>query len=177
MIETPHHPNTGPTPTSASPAGAPAASVEQALGKVTSATIRTGLYTGALLVLVTIISLIVANRLPFLENRALERNGACYTLFVLFTLIPVIRFWNGPTKMFASGMLAWSIFVIGYDISGMFFTNLFRVLRTPFEAFFEGAVVYGVCAVVAWVGGMALLARLGPIAPRRRRSDIFRDEE
>jgi hypothetical protein len=170
MIETPHHP----------PAVAPAtatAPAEPTLGKVTSATMRTGLYTGALLVLVTITSLIVANRMPFLENRALERNAACYSLFVLFTLIPVIRFWNRPTKMFASGMLAWSIFVIGYDICGMFFGNLFHVLRTPFEAFFEGAVVYGVCAVVTWVGGMALLARVGPIAPRRRRSDIFRDED
>jgi hypothetical protein len=27
---------------------------------------------------------------------------------------------------------------------------------------------------VAWVGGMALLARLSPIAPRRRRSDFFK---
>jgi hypothetical protein len=170
MIETPHQTRT------VAPATA-AASAEQTLGKVTSATMRTGLYTGALLVLVTVISLIVANRLPFLENRALERNAACYSLFFLFTSIPVIRFWNRPMKMFASGMLAWSIFVIGYDISGMFFTNLFRILRTPFEAFFEGAVVYGVCAVVAWVGGMALLARVGPIAPRRRRSDIFRDED
>jgi hypothetical protein len=174
MIETPHPTQTA-TPVAATvPSTAP---VERTLGKVTSATMRTGLYTGALLVLVTIISLVVANRLPFLENRALERNAACYSLFVLFTLIPVIRFWNRPMKMFGSGMLAWSIFVIGYDISGMFFSNLFRILRTPFDAFFVGAVVYGVCAVVAWVGGMALLARLGPIAPRRRRSDIFRDED
>jgi hypothetical protein len=56
----------------------------------------------------------------------------------------------------------------------MFFGNLFRILRTPFEALLEGAIVYGVCAVVAWVGGMALLARLSPIVPRRRRSDIFK---
>ena len=144
------------------------------MGKVTSPSLRIGLYTGALLVLVMIISLIAANRLPWLESRALERNAACYGLFVLFMLIPVARFWNRPTKMFASGMLAWTMFVIAYDIAGMFFHNLFQILRTPFEALIEGGLVYGVCAVIAWVGGMALLARLSPMAPRRRRSDLFK---
>ena len=86
----------------------------------------------------------------------------------------VARFWNRPVRMFASGMLSWAMFVIAYDIAGMFFRNLFQILRTPFEALLEGALVYGVCAVVAWVGGMALLARLNPIAPRRRRSDLFK---
>jgi hypothetical protein len=145
-----------------------------ALGKVTSPALRTGLYTGALLVLVMVISLIAANRLPWLENRALERNAGSYGLFVLFMLIPVARFWNRPVRMFASGMLSWAMFVIAYDIAGMFFHNLFQILRTPFEALLEGAVAYGICAVVAWVGGMALLARLSPIAPRRRRSDFFK---
>src|SRR5271156_245705 len=166
MIDTPH------------PAHGPAAPavVEsvRALEKSASPAVRAGLYAGALLVLVMIISLIAANRLPWLESRALERNAACYGLFVLFMLIPVARFWNRPPRMFASGMLAGAMFVITYDIAGMFFRNLFEILRTPFEALLEGAIIYGVCAVVAWVGGMALLARLSPIAPRRRRSDLFR---
>jgi len=166
MIDTPHPAHSTARPTAAAPA--------HSLGKVTSATLHTGIYTGALLVLVMIISLVAANRLPWLENRALERNAACYSLFVLFMLVPILRFWNRPAKMFASGMLAWAMFVISYDIAGMFFSNLFQVLRTPFEALLEGAVVYGVCAVVAWVGGMALLARISPIVPRRRRSDIFK---
>lgn len=166
MIDTPHPARTA----------APSAPVMPAhsLGRLASSAVRTGLYTGALLVLIMIISLVAANRLPWLESRALERNAASYSLFVLFMLVPVMRFWNRPVRMFASGMLAWAIFVIGYDIAGMFFGNLFRILRTPFEALLEGAIVYGVCAVVAWVGGMALLARLSPIVPRRRRSDIFK---
>jgi len=166
MIETPH-----PIPTSAAPA---AAATTHPLGRVTSPALLIGLYTGALLVLVMVVSLIAANRLPWLENRALERNAACYSLFVLFMLIPVARFWNRPARMFASGMLSWAMFVIAYDIAGMFFRNLFQILRTPFEALIEGALVYGVCAVIAWVGGMALLARLSSIAPRRRRSDLFK---
>jgi hypothetical protein len=160
------HPAHGPASTTVAPANS--------LGKVTSPTLRIGLYTGGLLVLVMIVSLIAANRLPWLENRALERNAAGYGLFVLFMLIPVGRFWNRPPRMFASGMVAWAMFVISYDIAGFFFRNLFQILRTPFEALLEGAVVYGVCAVVAWVGGMALLARISPIAPRRRRSDFFK---
>jgi hypothetical protein len=166
MIDTPH---------SAHPGAAPAAvAAAHPLGKVTSPALHTGLYTGGLLVLVMIVSLIAANRLPWLESRALERNAACYGLFVLFMLVPVVRFWNRPVRMFASGVLAWTMFVIAYDIAGMFFHNLFQILRTPFEALLEGGLVYGVCAVVAWVGGMALLARINPIAPRRRRSDLFK---
>jgi hypothetical protein len=165
VIDASHHASASAATATVAPA--------RVLAKVTSPALRTGLYTGALLVLVMIISLVAANRLPWLENRALERNAACYGLFFLFMFIPVARFWNRPAKMFASGMLSWAIFVIAYDIAGMFFTNLFQILRTPFEALLEGGVLYGVCAVFSWVGGMALLARIGPIAPRRRRSDLF----
>jgi hypothetical protein len=169
MIDTPH-PASGPT------APAVVESV-RALEKSASPAVRAGLYTGALLVLVMIVSLIVANRMPWLESRALERNAACYGLFVLFMLIPVARFWNRPVRMFSSGVLAWTMFVVAYDLSGFFFRNLFQILRSPFEALLEGILVYGVCAVIAWVGGMALLARLTPIAPRRRKSDIFQAHE
>jgi len=166
MIDTPQSVHTGGAQTAAVPA--------HSLGRVSNPALRTGLYAGGLLVLIMIISLIAANRLPWLESRALERNAVCYSVFVLFMLIPIVRFWNRPARMFASGVMAWAMFVIAYDIAGMFFRNLFQILRTPFEALLEGVLVYGVCAVVAWVGGMALLARGNPITPRRRRSDLFR---
>jgi hypothetical protein len=70
-----------------------------------------------------------------------------------------------------SAMVGWVIFVIAYDITGIFYQNLFQVLRSPFEALIEGAIVYGVAAVGAWVIGMALEARQRPLAPRRRRTD------
>ena len=141
--------------------------------KVISRVVRVGLYTGALLTIVMIGSLIAANRLSWLDNRALERNGASYGLFLAIMLIPIFRFLNRPLKMFHSAMLAWGIFVIAYDIAGMYFHSLFQALRSPFEAFLEGAVVYGVCAVGSWVGGMILLTRQHRVAPRRRRSDFF----
>lgn len=150
----------------------PIAHAQEAL-KVASPALRTGLYTGALLVIVMTGSLVAANRLSWLDNRALERNAASYGLFVILMLIPICRFLNRPAKMFVSAMIAWSMFVIAYDIAGLFFHNLFAAVRMPFVLFIEGAIVYGVCAVGSWVGGMALQARQQPIAPRRRRSDFL----
>jgi hypothetical protein len=129
----------------------------------------TGLYTGSLLVIVMLGSLVAANRIPGLEQYALERNAASYCLFVLFMLIPVFRFLNRPWRLFCAAMVGWTVFVVVYDIAGIVFRDLFKVLRTPFQALIEGAVVYGVIAVGSWVGGMFLQARKEPIAPSRRR--------
>ena len=120
----------------------------------------TGLYTGVLLVMVMFGALVAANRLPWLDNRALERNAASYGLFVIFMLIPVVRFLNRPIQMFTAAMMGWVMFVFAYDIAGMYFRNLFEILRrTPFQALIEGSMIYGFLAVVSWVGGMVLHAR------------------
>jgi hypothetical protein len=139
--------------------------------KTASPAVWTGLYLGALLNVVMIAALVAANRFSNLEPYALERNAASYGLFVLFLLIPVVRFLNRPVQMFNAGMIGWVLFVAGYDLAGLFFHNLFNVLRTPFEALIEGAVLYGVAAVLCWVVGMILLARRHPIAPRRRAAE------
>ncbi|HKS68173.1 MAG TPA: hypothetical protein VJR26_13115 [Candidatus Acidoferrales bacterium] len=137
----------------------------------------TGLYSGSLLVIVMLGSLVAANRVPGLERYALERNAASYSLFVLFMLIPVFRFLDRPGKLFASAMIGWMLFILAYDIAGMVFHSLFEALRTPFQAMVEGAVIYGVIAVGSWVGGMILEARRHPIAPtRQRRREISSDE-
>ena len=132
----------------------------------------TGLYTGALLVIVMFGSLVAANRIPGLETYALERNAASYSMFVLFMLIPVFRFLDRPVKLFASAMVGWMIFVLAYEIAGMVFLDLFAVLRTPFQAFLEGAVIYGVLAAGSWLGGMILEAKRHSIAPTRRASQM-----
>ena len=82
------------------------AEVHEAI-KVASPALRTGLYTGALLIIVMTGSLVAANRLSWLDNRALERNAASYGLFVIFMLIPICRFLNRPVKMFVSAMIGW----------------------------------------------------------------------
>jgi hypothetical protein len=137
-----------------------------------SPALHTGLYTGALLVVVMAGALVAANRMVGLERYALERNAASYGLFVMFMLIPVCRFLNHPLQMFTSAMIGWVMFVVAYDIAGIYFQNLFESLRhTPFAALVEGAVVYGVFAVGSWVGAMILHARHHSISSGRRRSD------
>ena len=137
--------------------------------RISHPALRTGLYTGALLVVVLLGALVAANRIPALEPYALERNAISYTLFVMFMLIPIVRFWNQPLRMFGAGMIAWTLFAASYDVAGMIFQNLYDAVRhTPFMVLTEGAVVYGVCSVISWVGGMVIHARRHPIAPGRK---------
>ena len=132
--------------------------------------LRTGLYTGELLILTMLGGLVTANRIPQLEHYALERNAIFYTLFVLFMLIPVCRFLNRPQQMLTASVIGWVMFVAAYDLAGFYFHSLFDVLRTPFQALVEGAVVYGVLAGGSWVAGMLFHARRHPILPGRRRA-------
>jgi hypothetical protein len=136
--------------------------------KSSTAAFWTGICLGALLNVVMIAALVAANRVPKLEAYALERNAASYGLFILLLLIPVVRFLKHPAKLFTTGVIGWSLFVVGYDFAGLYFHNLFSVLRTPFEAFVEGCVVFGVAAVISWVAGMMFHARRFSIASRRR---------
>jgi hypothetical protein len=128
-----------------------------------------GCYTGAMLTVAMLGALVVANRIPALEAYAFERNAASYALFVMLMLLPVLRFLNRPVKMFVASLTGWIILTIAYDFAGLYFHNLFNVLeRTPFEVLAEGAIVYGVLSVAAWVCAMVLHARRHSIAPGRR---------
>lgn len=132
--------------------------------------VRTGIYTGALLIVTMLGALVAANRFPSLERYALERNGVFYTFFALFMLIPVCRFLNRPQAMLGASMIGWLLFAGAYDLAGLYFHSLFDVLRTPFQALVEGAIVYGVFAGGSWVAGMLFHARRHPILPGRRRA-------
>lgn len=139
----------------------------------TRAGMKTGIITGSLLVLDMVAALIAANRIPALEPRALERNVAFCGFFVIIMLYPIFRFLNRPMQLFGSAMLGWSIFLVGYKLAGLYFVNLFVVLRAPLDAFLEGALVYGIIAAVTWVAIMILQARKQPVVPRRRSSDFI----
>lgn len=131
--------------------------------------LRTGIYTGALLIIVMWAALVSANRMASLEPYALERNAASYSLFLLFMLIPAARFWNRPLRMFASATIAWVLFAATYEAAGMVFHNLFDSLRhSPLLVLMEGIFVYGLLAVGSWVMEMTIHARRHPIAPARK---------
>jgi hypothetical protein len=143
--------------------------LEGAADASSAAVLRVGVSTGALLVIVMLGALVAANQIPRLERYALERNAISYSFFMLFMVIPVVRFWNSPLKMFGSAIIGWTVFAVAYDVAGMVFQNLFDSVRhTPLMALCEGAVVYGVSSVLFWVGGMVLHARRHPIRPGRK---------
>lgn len=128
-----------------------------------------GSYTGAMLTIAMLGALVVANRIPRLEAYAFERNAACYALFVMLMLLPVLRFINRPVRMFVASMTGWIILTIAYDLAGIYYSHLFDVLnRTPVEVLTEGAILYGVMAVAAWVCAMIVHARRHSIIPVRR---------
>jgi hypothetical protein len=140
------------------------------LPKTSHPVLWTGIYTGALLIVVMLGALVTANRFPSLEPYAIERNAGFGALFILIMLLPILRFLNRPKQMFASAMIGWVLFAGGYDLAGFYFRDLFDVLRTPFQVLVEGAVVYGVFAGGSWVVEMILHARRHPIAPGRKHS-------
>ncbi len=131
--------------------------------------LRTGIYTGALLIIVMWVALVMANRMASLEPYALERNAAAYGLFLLFMLVPIARFWNRPFRMFASAAIAWVLFAATYEAAGMVFHNLFDSLQhSPLSVLMEGIFVYGLFAAGSWVTEMAIHARRHAIAPARK---------
>jgi len=144
---------------------------EAVVTRTSHAVLWTGLYTGAMLVVLMLGALVASNRLPSLERYAIERNTAFESLFVLVMLIPVLRFLNRPRHMFGSAMIGWVLLSGAYDLAGLYFQNLFDALqRTPLQVLVEGAVVYGVLAGVSWVVCMMLHARRHPILPGHRSS-------
>jgi hypothetical protein len=140
-----------------------------------SRTLHSGLTTGILLVLVMSGALFAANRMPWLEHWALERNAVSWGMFALVMLIPVAQFRRSPLRLFSAGMIAWGLLTAGYWFAGMYFLDLFNLLRTPFQVLLHGAVAYGVAAVLLWVTSMAWLAGHVPaIAHRRRPGHLHR---
>lgn len=129
----------------------------------------TGCYSGAMLSVAMLGALVAANRIPSLEAYAFERNSASSALFVILMLVPVFRYLNRPARIFIASMTSWSLVTVTYYFAGFYFRDLFVALqKTPFEVLIEGAILYGVLAVAAWVCAMILHAWRHPLAPVRR---------
>ena len=134
-------------------------------------TLRTGIVTGTLLIGVFVLSLLVANRVPFLERYALERNAAACASAIFVMSIPVLRFFRSATRLFASGMLAWTILALGYWMAGLYFQNLAnRLGKTTSEVFVLGVVMYGIAATLCWLIAVITAARHHPLSHARRRA-------
>ena len=113
--------------------------------------VRVGIYTGTCLSLVFAMWLVLANRVPFLERLALERNIIAVVGLVLFASLPILRFYRSPGDLLVSGLLAWMLLSITYRLLGMVFV-LLGEKHSAFQVFVLGAVVYLIFATLSWIG-------------------------
>ena len=123
-----------------------------------SAPIRVGIYTGVWLSVILTGWILVANRLPFLEPLAQQRNMTAALLLVLAATMPVVRFLRTPTDLLVSGLLDWGLLTLTYRVLTFFFV-LLEEYYSAFHVFALGAVAYLLFATISWVGMMIWRAR------------------
>jgi hypothetical protein len=116
-----------------------------------SAAARTGIFVGVILSVILGAWLLIANRAPVLERLAMERNIAAAALLVLFSCIPLMRFYRSPAELLASGLIAWGMLTLTYRILEFVFAQL-EENYTAFHVFVLGAVSYLVFATLSWIG-------------------------
>jgi hypothetical protein len=116
-----------------------------------NAAIRTGIYVGAALSLVFAGWLLIANRVPFLEPIAMERNIIGAALLASLACIPLFRFYRTPTDLLLSGFLSWSLLAFTYRIFSFKFV-LLEEYYTAFHVFVLGVVCYLIFATLSWIG-------------------------
>jgi hypothetical protein len=120
--------------------------------------IRVGIYTGVCLSLVFTAWVLIANRAPFLEPLAQQRNVIATLLLLLIAAMPVIRFLRSPADLLLAGLLAWGLLTFTYWTLTLFFV-LLEEYYSAFHVFVLGAVAYLLFATLSWVGIMVWRAR------------------
>ncbi len=123
-----------------------------------NAAIRTGVYVGVCLSLVFTAWLVIANRAPFLNRFAMERNIAAAAILCFLAAIPVFRFLRWPGHLLASGLLGWLTFCMSYRVLCMIFHALGDWHSTS-QVFVFGALVYMILATLSWIIGVIWRAR------------------
>jgi hypothetical protein len=94
--------------------------------------------------------LVIANRAPFLDRFALERDIAAAAILAFLAALPVFWFLRMPGHLLASGLLGWFIFSLSYRVLCLIFRGLSNRLST-FHVFVLGAVVYMILTTLCWV--------------------------
>ena len=119
---------------------------------------KVGIYTGLWLSVIFVTWVVIANRVPFLEPLAQQRNVIATLLLALIASMPVIRFLRSPGDLLISGLLAWSVLTLAYRILSLKFV-LLQVYYSTFHVFVLGAVVYLLFATLSWIGMIVWRAR------------------
>lgn len=123
-----------------------------------NAPVRTGIYSGVCLSAVLSLWIILANRVPFLEPFALQRNMAAAILLFLFATVPILRFYRWPGSLLFSSLITCTIFTATYRLLGVYFRLLVEK-HSAFQVFMLGAVVYMLVATLCWIGTIISRAR------------------
>jgi hypothetical protein len=126
-----------------------------------------GAAVGVCLSAVAVAWLLVANRVPSLGAFTLERNLIAGAFLGLLMFLPVVRFLRSPGRIFFSGIIAWLILALTYQVMEIRFERLNSRLGA-FHLFMLGAVVFGLFAVLDWVACLFLGMRQHPVAVTRR---------
>jgi hypothetical protein len=126
-----------------------------------------GTVTGACLAGIAVAWLLVANRAPSLAQFAFERNVIAGAAIGILMLLPFLLFLGSPGRIFVSGVIAWTILALAYDVLEILFGRLGTRLGS-FHLFMLGAVVFGILAVLDWVALLLLAARRAPAVATRR---------
>lgn len=119
---------------------------------------RVGIYTGVWLSVVFVAWVVFANRVPFLEPLAQQRNVIATLLLAFIASIPVLRFLSSPGELLVSGLLAWGVLTFAYRILSWKFA-LLQYYYSTFHIFVLGAVVYLLFATLSWIGMIVWRAR------------------
>jgi hypothetical protein len=122
------------------------------------AAIRVGLYTGLWLALVFVAWVVIANRVPFLEPLAQQRNAIATILLALIAVMPVIRFLPSPGELLISGLVAWGVLTLTYRILSLKFT-LLQYYYGTFHVCVLGVIAYLLFATLSWIGMIVWRAR------------------
>ncbi len=137
-----------PSPTSAAKAVHP-------LGR---SAFRQGIYSGVTLSAILLAWIYLANRVPFLERFAWERNLAGFAAAAAVALFPALRFLRSPWRLFVSGIIGWAILGLSYRMLCMRFSTLSDRMGA-FHLFVLGGVLYTLLATLAWLGAILWHAR------------------
>lgn len=112
---------------------------------------RTGVYAGLFLSLVFATWLLIANRVPFLEPIAMERNIIASAFLAVLACVPLFRFYRSPLQLLLSGLLAWGLLTLTYRIFCFRFV-LLEEYYSAFHVFVLGALSYLIFATISWIG-------------------------
>jgi hypothetical protein len=126
------------------------------------APMRVGIYSGVCMTVVFSFWVLVANRVPFLEPLAMQRNVAAALALCFFASLPILRFYRASGDLLASGLLGWSILTLAYLLLSVKFV-LLDGEYSAFHVFVMGAVIYLIAATLSWIGSIIWRTRAADI--------------